>query len=110
MIKRLEYMQLLPDVNTKIKYVTVSSRTSLLKVSPLKDFLLTESKLVGLTASSLRIATQLIICTTVYATLSSNGSVVGCKSHGSLDSGLWIAGSVDVTADNNEIYESTTGK
>jgi len=46
----------------------------------------------------------------IYATLSSNGSVVGCKSHGSLDSGLWIAGSVDVTADNNEIYESTTGK
>jgi len=46
----------------------------------------------------------------IYPTLSSNGSIVGCKSHGSFDSGLWVAGSVNVTAINNEIYESTTGK
>mmetsp|Transcript_2562 Transcript_2562/g.4372 ORF Transcript_2562/g.4372 Transcript_2562/m.4372 type:complete len:194 (+) Transcript_2562:62-643(+) len=45
----------------------------------------------------------------IYPTLSSNGRIVGCKSYGSLDSGLWIAGSVNVTATDNEIYESTTG-
>ena len=45
----------------------------------------------------------------IYPTLSSNGRIVGCKSHGSLDSGLWIAGSNNVTATGNEIYESTTG-
>lgn len=45
----------------------------------------------------------------IYPTLSSNGRIVGCKSYGSLDSGLWIAGSNNVTATGNEIYQSTTG-
>eukprot|EP00984_Skeletonema_dohrnii_P025149 scaffold14268_cov154-Skeletonema_dohrnii-CCMP3373.AAC.2 len=46
----------------------------------------------------------------IHPTLSSNGSIVGCKSHGSLAAGLSVDGSVDVTAFDNEIYNSTTGR
>ena len=45
----------------------------------------------------------------IYPTLSSNGRIAGSTASGSLDAGLWIAGSADITALDNEIYESTTG-
>lgn len=45
----------------------------------------------------------------IYPTLSSNGIVNDCTSHGSLDAGIWIAGSQNVTATDNQVYNSVTG-
>jgi len=44
----------------------------------------------------------------IYPTLSSNGVVSSCTSSGSGDAGIWIAGSQNVTATDNEVYNSIT--
>lgn len=45
----------------------------------------------------------------LYATLSSNGLINECVSTGSLDSGVWVAGSTDTNVTSTEIYSSVTG-
>mmetsp|Transcript_15154 Transcript_15154/g.22141 ORF Transcript_15154/g.22141 Transcript_15154/m.22141 type:complete len:437 (-) Transcript_15154:238-1548(-) len=45
----------------------------------------------------------------LYPTLSMNGKIKDCVSTGSLDAGIWVAGSMQVKVLNNEVSESTTG-
>jgi parallel beta-helix repeat protein len=45
----------------------------------------------------------------IYPTLSSNGIISNCTSSGSLDSGLWVAGSIGVQVIGNEIFDCSTG-
>lgn len=45
----------------------------------------------------------------IYLTLSSKGKVDSCTSSGSLDSGLWVAGSRRVQVTNTEIFDCVTG-
>jgi len=45
----------------------------------------------------------------IYPTYSSNGIIENCTSSGSLDSGLWVAGSLRVKVVNCSIYNSVTG-
>lgn len=45
----------------------------------------------------------------IYPTISKNGIVSCCTASGSLDSGIWIAGTENSTVNNNEIHSSVTG-
>lgn len=45
----------------------------------------------------------------LYPTLSKNGSIEGCTSVGSLDAGLWVAGSRDIDVLHNDVSDSVTG-
>lgn len=45
----------------------------------------------------------------LYPTLSKNGLIKGCTSAGSLDAGLWVAGSRFIEVLNNDVSDSVTG-
>ena len=45
----------------------------------------------------------------LYPTLSMNGRIEGCISYGSLDAGLWVAGSTQVQVQDNDFFDSVTG-